>query len=144
MIVVLVLLGVTMGLFLGFNFRQMESLRLRAAGRDMYQFLRGARSAAMIEDMPNVCLYYPQNATLGEGLRRRQMALPPGVRILLEEEPEDDTAPLALTTFYPDGTAVMNTIVLGVKERRLAVTVRPILGQVIIEAHPDDDEDQKS
>lgn len=139
MIVVLVLLGVSLSLFLGFNFRSLEGMRLRTTGKDLYQFFKGARSAAMIQDTPNACLYYPANATIQEGLRNRHMFLPSGVAIILEDPPNDDEEPIALTTFYPDGTAVTNTILLGVGERRLAISIHPILGRIIVNSHPDEE-----
>lgn len=137
MIVVLVLLGVSLSLFLGFNFRQLESMRLRTTGKDLYQFFKGARSAAMIEDAPNSCLYYPANATILESLRNKRMFLATGITIVVEDPPNNDDEPIVLTTFYPDGTAVMNTVILDAGERRLALSIQPILGRVVVKPHPD-------
>ena len=139
MIVVLILLGVSLSLFLGFNFRQLDGMRLGAAGRDIYKFLNGARSAAMIEDLPNSCLYFPKNGTISQKLRKQRLFLPENVRIYVENPPEDEEEPIELTVFYPDGTAVMNVVQLGIKERRLGVRIQPVLGKVVLDDSPEED-----
>lgn len=130
LLVVLILMSLATGLFLGINFRQKESLQARAFATELSQFLRTARSQAMVQGRKNTCRLGKGGAEVQDSLRGKSLAVPGGVRIKLQN-PQGDKPLLA--TFYPDGSLVLEELRLVSEQQSLRPKADLLLGKVEFE-----------
>lgn len=120
-----------MGLFLGLNYRQQESVQLKAAGRELAQLCRTAKSYALLEGKKNKCLYLPKEDIIKDELRGRKISL--SKKIIINAINSNNNEPITLVTFYPDGSAQAEKITLKSGSETISLKIDPLLGQVQIE-----------
>lgn len=135
MIIVVALLGLSLTLFLGYNFSQRERLQLKSSARELFTFFQAARGYALVQGQTNPCLFDPGNRTVSESLHGKVLALPEAVDLVLEEEAGEEPVTTTLTVFYPDGSARGGEVRLRGGGRSLSLIIDPFLGEVSIEEH---------
>lgn len=134
LLVVMLIMSIALGVFLGYNHSQRETVKLRSAVNETRQFLRMAQGFAILEGRDNECLYVSEGHALQESLRGRKLALPDVVRLNVEDDPparNDDH--LLVTLFYGDGSALGATVKLSAANLEMLITVDPILGDTSVD-----------
>lgn len=133
-LVVVLLLSISLGVFMGFNFSQRDSYKLKSAARQVYGFFRASRAFAVIDSKDNVVSYSPGSLVLKEELRDKSLKLPEGVRVRISDDPEEgeENETVALARFYADGSAQAVRVRLMVKEKSMLVRIDPVLGEASI------------
>ena len=137
LIIVVLLISISLGVLAGRNYSQQDSLKLRTAARNLYSFLLGARSAAVLGRAENRCVYHRAAATVSDTLRQRQLRLPPAVA-LIPPAALDDDPPLPqwdIVTYYADGSSAGAAVTLRCGASQLQLRVDPVLGFVAIDDH---------
>lgn len=135
-IVVVLILSLTAGAMAGMAYRQSDAFRLTLAGRQVYGFLRAARSFALLDETQNGCLYDPATREFVEQARGKRMTLPDGVDVALPEDsrPDQEDAPgVELARFYADGSSDGAHVVLYAGRRELRLSLDPVFGWVRLE-----------
>lgn len=117
-----------LGLFLGYNYRQRDTILLRTTARDVYQWMRASRGYAILEGRENAAVYRVEEHLLVEGLRQAEVRLPETVLVVLEPDDSREVVPVAL--FYPDGSAERSRILLRLEDHEVLLDVDPVLGEV--------------
>ncbi len=130
LLVVILIMSVSLGLFLGFNYRQQESIELKAQGHAVVQLMRAAKSTAIVQGHDNRCVYHPQENSIRTSLDQRQETLASNVLVKIQDLPVDKKTELAV--FYADGSAWAETISLQTKDNAHAVSieVEPLFGEI--------------
>ncbi len=130
LLVVVLIMSVSLGLFLGFNYRQQASVQLKAQGHALVQLMRAARSTAIVRGQSNRCLYDPQTRTVRTSIKGQVHALPSSVELLLKDAGPEEKVELAV--FYPDGSAETEEISLRSTEgdQHVGVQVDPLFGEI--------------
>ena len=130
LLVVLIIMSVTLGLFLGFNFRQQAAVELRGQGHAIVQLMRAAQSMAIVRGVPNKCLYDPEDKTVRTTLGGRRHTLPSPVELRIGDLRIEERVELAV--FYPDGAAETENISLHSMERDQSVSIQidPLFGDI--------------
>lgn len=130
LLVVLLIMSVSLGLFLGFNFRQQEAIELQGQGHAIAQVMRAAKSTAIVRGESNACLYDPKIKTVHSQLNKRRHTLPSRLELHINDTRVDDEAELAV--FYPDGAAETEKIVLHSTEsdQTIAIQIDPLFGDI--------------
>lgn len=130
LLVAALIMTISMGLFLGYNFRQRDMIQLRSTARDVHQWIRAARSHALLEGQDNIGVYHVQEHRLRSALRDRHLDLPEAVKVELVEGESRDIVPVIY--FYADGSAERSQVVLRNEDRSIRVMVDPVLGEAVI------------
>lgn len=133
LIIVVLLITLSVGLLVGRNYSQRDSLQLQTTARKLYSFFLAARSAAILDADVNRCLYRRDSGQIYTVLRRRQLNLPPAVSIVIAADTDAETeerAEVELLTYYADGSSSGGDITLVCGQRELVVHVDPLLGFV--------------
>lgn len=130
LLVVLLIMSISMGLFLGFNYSQRESIQLKATAKELSQFLRTAKSYSLVEGKKNKCLYLPNKNIVIEELHQRRISVPPSISIA--HAGQEGKEQVLLATFFPDGSAVAESIQLQSSEEKIKVQIDPLLGDITI------------
>ncbi|MFO7803234.1 MAG: type II secretion system protein [Desulfovermiculus sp.] len=130
LLVVLLIMSVSLGLFLGFNFRQQESIELQGQGHAIVQVMRAAKSTAIVRGESNVCLYDPKIKTVHSQLDKRRHTLSAKLELHINDDRVEEEAELAV--FYPDGAAEAEKIVLRSTEsgQTIAIQIDPLFGDI--------------
>lgn len=139
MIVVVVLLSISMGVFLGYNYNQRSTFRLKSGARQASALFLTAREFAIVDGVENPCVYDPKSRRLGESLRDKSFTLPEEVRIRPPEEASQPEEPFVVAVYYPDGTADLAVVDLYVEDKVMRISIDPVLGDTAI-TRPDPDE----
>ncbi len=137
LIIVVLLISISLGVLAGRNYSQQDSLKLRVAARNLYSFLLGARSAAVLGRAENRCVYHRGADSVSDSLRQRQLRLPAAVTMALPASLDDDP-PLAqwdVVTYYADGSSTGSAIKLLCGASQLQLHVDPVLGFITIDDH---------
>ncbi len=137
LLVVMVIMSVSMGVFLGYNYNQRDSVRLRSAAGETTQFLRLAQGFALLESRDNACVYDTRSHVLREKLRGRELALPEVVTVSLDgvagrgggQAGEE----LPVTLFYADGSSQGGDILFTAAGVEVRVRIDPVLGEARVE-----------
>lgn len=137
LLVVMLIMSVAMGLFLGYNHAQRDTARLRSAANEAAQFLRMAQGFALLEGRDNECVYVPAGHRLREKLRGRELVLPDVVRLIAQEQGPDGEEQVSVALFYADGSARADALTLAAGERKMALWVDPVLGEVQVDRGAD-------
>ncbi|MFO7803032.1 MAG: hypothetical protein R6V55_12130, partial [Desulfovermiculus sp.] len=135
LLVVLLIMSVGLGLFLGFNYRQQAAVEFKAQGHALVQLMRAARSTAIVRGKSNVCTYDPQDKAVHTSLGQRKHTLAPEVELSVNDSRLEEKAEIAV--FYPDGAAEAAQIVLHSSkgDQSLAIRIDPLFGDIQM---PDD------
>ncbi len=128
LLVVLLIIFVSMGLFFGMNFRQKESVLVRSFASELSQFLRAARSYAVLEGLQNNCTYCPETRTVTEELRGNTVQVPEGVELFFCSSKKDYG--FILATFFSNGSLVIENFGLMSGEHVFLHETDPFLGRV--------------
>ncbi len=130
LLVVLLIMSVSLGLFLGFNFRQQESIELHGQGHAVVQLMRAAKSTAIVRGESNACLYDPQIKTVYSRLENRRHTFPSKLELHINGARVEEETELAV--FYPDGAAETEKIVLHSTEsdQTIAIQIDPLFGDI--------------
>lgn len=132
LLVVMLIISVSMGVFLGYNYRHRDAAILRSTSGELQQFLRVCRGYAILEGRDNSCIYLQEEHRIREVLRGREMVLPEIVSVSLGDgDPLD--AETTLAVFYGDGSALTKGIELQASAQKVLLTIDPILGEVNLE-----------
>lgn len=131
LLVVILIMSISMGLFLGLNYGQKESVQLKAAGRELAQLFRTAKSYALVEGKKNKCLYSVKENIVKDELRGKKVSL--SKKIVISSVSLNNNEPITLVTFYPDGSAQGEEITLKSGSKTINLKIDPLLGQVQIE-----------
>ncbi len=134
LLVVMLIISVSLGIFLGYNYTQRDTVMLRSTVSEARQFLRMAQGFALLEGRDNACVYQPQEHLLRETLRGRELILPEIVRVSTDDLQPLGDANLLVTTFFADGSALGGRLKLAVADREMVIRVDPILGETHLEA----------
>ena len=105
LLVVLLIISVSMGLFFGMNFRQKESVLVRSFASELSQFLLTARSYAVLEGRQNYCLYCPETRSVTEELRGRTVQVPEGVDLIFCSSKKGHG--FILANFFSNGSLII-------------------------------------
>lgn len=132
MLVVLLIIAVTMGLFFRINFRQKESVIIRSFSSEMSMFMAAARGQAIVHGRENICLYLPDSGMITEELKGRELPVPEGVELVFEDS--DKTGKRAFASFYPDGSIVLEDFFIRSLEHKFVPEADPFMGRVRFEA----------
>lgn len=133
LLVVMLIMSIALGLFLGYNFAQRDTAQLRSAANEAVQFLRMAQGFALLEGTDNECLYLSEGHLLRESLRGRELTLPEVVRLVPGDQVSRNEDVLSMAMFYSDGSARADVITLTVDDWKMVLTVDPILGDTSME-----------
>jgi prepilin-type N-terminal cleavage/methylation domain-containing protein len=131
MLVVLLIISVTMGLFFGINYRQKESVVIRSFSSELSMFMVAARGQAILEGRENFCLYFPDSRLVTEELKGRSMPVPEDVELVFEDY--DKLEKLVFAFFYPDGSLVLENFAIHSPEHKFLPRVDPLMGRVRFE-----------
>ncbi len=131
LLVVILIMSISMGLFLGLNYGQKESVQLKAAGRELAQLFKTAKSYALLQGKKNKCLYLSEENIIKDELRGKKVSL--SEKIVISSVNTSNDEPIALATFYPDGSAQAEKITLKSGSKTINIKIDPLLGQVKIE-----------
>jgi prepilin-type N-terminal cleavage/methylation domain-containing protein len=129
LLVVMLIMSVTMGLFLGYNHGQQGTVQMRAAANESRQFLRLAQGYALLEGRDNTCLYQTQGHVLTETLRGRELQLPEKVRLTVGDEASLSDANATVTVFYADGSSQGGEFSLAAEGQEVRLRIDPVLGE---------------
>jgi len=129
LLVVMLIMSVTMGLFLGYNHGQQGTVQMRAAANESRQFLRLAQGYALLEGRDNTCLYQAGGHLLTENLRGRELRLPEKVRFSLAGEDSLPDANATITVFYADGSSQGGEFILAAEGQEVRLRIDPVLGE---------------
>ena len=157
LIVVVAIMTMGMGLFLGINYRQRESFNWRSNLREIHVFLKVARSHAVLERRTNECRYDFEQRSFAENLRDRRVELADGVELVLSDEQqalldagagvraatEVEVAvkkpEVVIVTFYADGGASGGPLEVRGGRRGALLEIDPLTGAVRVEEMVTDD-----
>ncbi len=128
LLVVVLIMSLSLGLYLGYNFRQRDAILIRATAREVQQWMRASRSHALLEGKVNVGAYHVRDHLLAADLRRSTVHLSRALEVVLAEGESRDVVPVAC--FYADGSAEPSRLVLRLEDHEAAVLVDPVLGEV--------------
>jgi hypothetical protein len=131
MLVVLLIISVTMGLFFGINYRQKESVVIRSFSSELSMFMVAARGQAIVDGRENFCLYFPDSRLVTEELKGRSMSVPEEVELVFADH--DKLEKLVFAFFYPDGSMVLEDFAILSPEHKLLPRVDPLMGRVRFE-----------
>ena len=126
------IMSISLGVFLGFNYSAKDSVELKAAAAEAGQFFRVARGYALIEGADNECVYLHQGHLLRETLRGRELELPEAVRLVSgdgEHPGVGEEEGMSLAVFFADGSAQGEAIRLSAAGRGLRLRIDPVLGE---------------
>lgn len=132
MLVVLLIISVTMGLFFGLNFRQKESVVIRSFASEMSMLMTAARSQALLKGKDNFCIYHPEAGRVFEELSGREIAIPEGIELFFREL--DPAEKYVFASFFPDGSIILENFVLRSGEHEYVPVSDPFMGRVRFEA----------
>ncbi len=137
-IVVVLIIALMAGAVAGMAYRQSDAFRLTLAGRQVYGFLRSARSFALLDERENPCLYDPATRELVEQARGKRLRLPEGVELAWRESAgrEESEEGVAVARFYPDGSSDGSGVLLYAGRRELHLSLDPVFGWVRLEMQP--------
>ncbi len=130
LLIVALIMTMSMGVFLGYNFRQRDAVQLRSAAREVHQWMRASRSHALLEGAENMGKYHVQEHVLRSNLRDHTLSLPEAVEVKLVDGEARDSVPVLL--FYADGSAERSSVVLRIEDREITILVDPVLGETHI------------
>lgn len=128
MLVVLLIISVSMGLFFGMNFRQKESMIIRSFSSELSMFLSAARSSALLTGRENVCFYNPGSGLVFDELKGVSLAVPEKVDLVFSEFEPDKQMVLAI--FYADGALVLEDFFIRSSEHEFFPEIDPFMGRV--------------
>jgi len=128
LLVVLLIISVSMGLFFGMNFRQKESVLARSFASELSQFMRTARSHALIAGRQNTCEYLPEKRMVVEQLKGRSLKVPDEVQLIFKDNGAEEN--FVFAAFFPDGSLVVDPFVVRAGETVLLPETDPFLGRV--------------
>ncbi len=128
MLVVLLIITVATGLFLGMNFRHKDSVAARSFASELSQFMRTARSYAILEGRENLCEYHPLESKVVERLKGRYLRLPDNVELVFEDKEKDQKHIFA--SFFEDGSLIVDSFAVRAGEHVLLPQTDPLLGKV--------------
>ncbi len=131
MLVVLLIIAVTMGLFFGMNFRQKESIIIRSFSSELSMFMAAARGQAIVDGRENICIYLPDARLVTEELKGRSLPVPKEVELFFDEH--DKKEKRAFASFYPDGSIVLDDFSVISPEHKFFPKADPFLGRVVFE-----------
>lgn len=126
--VVLIIMSLGMGLYLGINYRQQESLEVRAFAFELGRFMGAAGSSAVVNGTDNACVYVRADREVVENLKGRSITVPDGARIVLPEDPGAEESVLAF--FYADGSMGAADFFLESDELIFVPRSDPLLGKI--------------
>lgn len=130
LLVATLIMTLSLGLFLGYNFRQRDMVQLRAAAQDVLQWMRASRGHALLEGQDNLGVYHVHEHRFFSALRDRSLVLPEAVQVDLAVEESRDAVPVFL--FYADGSAQRSQVVLRIEDRVVKIMIDPVLGEAAI------------
>lgn len=144
-LVVVAIMSLGIGVFLGVNFNQRQALLWRTKLREFQVGLRAARSQAILHRGQNDLVYYPEAKICRQTLSERRVELGEAISFELnaaqQEKLEaarqaadaDQEVSLVLFSFYPDGGAAGAPLILRSGRRRARLLVDPLTGSVSLE-----------
>lgn len=128
LLVVLLLMALSASLVFGLNLRQRDSLALRDFGVSLGGYLQLARSTALAEGRPALCLLDREKRVISCSLLSRTLPLPRGMSVSVDGFP-DAGASLPLMEYFMDGSALGGRLNLRYGEYAAAIEVDPLLGE---------------
>ena len=130
LLVVILIISVSLGLFLGFNYRQQESTQLRAQAYAVGQLMQAAKSTAIVQGETNTCLYDPEKNTIRTTFKGRSQRLPEDIFLLVNDHRVDEETKIAV--FYAQGSAVAEKVAVTSKDEEHTVMIRidPLFGDI--------------
>ncbi len=131
MLVVLLIIAVTTGLFFGINFRQKESVIVRSFSSELAMFLSAARGQAIVDGRDNICVYFPEAGLVTDELKGRVLAVPEGVELVFTDHEKMEKR--AFASFFPDGSLVLEEFTVKSSEHEFRPRADPFLGKVVFE-----------
>ncbi len=129
-LVVLAILGLVLGIFIGRGPMRSSGLQLRAAAGAMAQTFSAARASAIATNQPVTVTIDPARRLFAFGGRAPVLLAPE----LTVEAPLALRGPgnLRLITFGPDGSDTGGEVVLGTGGRVITITLQWLTGQVTV------------
>ena len=130
LLVVLLIMSVGLGLFLGFNYRQQAAVAFKAQGHALVQLMRAAKSTAIVRGETNACIYDPKDNAVHTHIEKRKHTLASMLELHINGSRVQETTELAI--FYPDGAAEAEKIVLHSSEtdQVLVIRIHPLFGDI--------------
>ena len=130
LLVVILIISVSLGLFLGFNYRQQESTQLRAQAYAVGQLMQAAKSTAIVQGETNTCLYDPEKNTIRTTLKERSQRLPEDIFLLVNDRRVEKETKIAV--FYAQGSAVAEKVAVTSQGRKHTVIIQvdPLYGKI--------------
>ena len=131
MLVVLLIIAVTMGLFFGINFRQKESIIIRSFSSELSMFMIAARGQAIVDGRENICVYHREAKLVTEELKGRSLSVPEELELIFEDH--ENAAKHVFAFFYPDGSIVLEDFHVRSPEHKYVPEADPFMGRVKFE-----------
>jgi prepilin-type N-terminal cleavage/methylation domain-containing protein len=128
LLVVLLIMSVTVGLVLGTNFRQKETVVIRSFVSEFSHFLRTARSHALLDGLENICIYHHDDKKVVETLRGRSVEIPQEVELIFGDAVNANK--FDLVSFYPDGSVIVEDFFIKSSRHKYFPEVEPFMGKV--------------
>jgi general secretion pathway protein H len=128
--VVLAILGLVLGIFIGRGPMRSSGLQLRAAAGAMAQAFRSARASAIATNQPVTVAIDPARRVFSVGSKAPVLLAPE----LTIEAPQALRGPgtLRLVRFSPDGSDTGGEVLLGTRGKVIAITLQWLTGQVTV------------
>jgi general secretion pathway protein H len=136
LLIVLFLITLMLGLSSVFFANTLPAGRFHATTREIAATFRHARSLAQIKGKDQVMLINLDTKEYGiVGLKTR--TIPGGINIMIEDPFYGDTRQGKYTfTFHSYGSAEGGTIVLWDDKRKVAISLDPIVGSIVLKGAP--------
>ncbi len=133
LLVVLLIMSVSMGLFFGMNFRQKESVVVRSFASELTMFLAAARSQAILDGLDNACVYKREKNAVIQELNQKAMDVPEEVQLVRHGSEGDDAEEFVLALFQADGSLILEDFVLSSGDLKYFPEADPFMGRVRFE-----------
>ena len=134
-LVVLLILGVTLGAFLGRGSMKSRGLETRGAASAIAQSLRAARAQAIATDHDVAVVFDPARHLFATDASPVQ-TLAPGLTLAVLPPALPGPGASRIIRFAADGSATGGEVVLGTGQRRIGISVEWLTGKVTVaDAH---------
>ncbi len=130
-LVVLAILGVTLGVFIGRGSMKSHGLETRGAAQAIAQSLRAARAQAIATDHDVNVVFDPVRHVFAADATPAQ-TLAPGLPFAVLPPALPGPGAARIIRFAPDGSATGGEVLLGDGHRRIAISVEWLTGKVSV------------
>lgn len=130
LIVVVFLITLSLGIVVGVNFKQRDSLQVKSTSRQLYSFLLTARSLAILNNQVNRCWYLPERDEVVADIQHRSLSVPAKISLTLPGQEPLAGEKVLLAYFYSDGSGGAGNFCIQSGKYSIMLQIDPLLGFV--------------